>query len=85
MKKTAIALQYPKNAAAPLIAYKGSGTRAEQMLTIAKEHDVPVVVESDTAVILSAYNIGECVPVETYEILAGIFAFLKKVEAYDNN
>ncbi len=83
MKKNAIALQYPKNAPAPFIVFKGSGVVAEKILEIAKENDIPVVSEPNVASVLSLYDIGSCVPTETYEVLAGIFAFLKKVEKND--
>ncbi len=85
MKKTAIALQYPESAPAPFIAYKGSGAVAEKMLEIAKDNDVPVVSDSEVASVLLLHDIGQCVPFETYEVLAGIFAFLKKVREYDRN
>ncbi len=85
MKKVAIALQYPENAPAPFLVYKGRGIKADKVIEIAKENNVPVVCNPDTAMILSVQEIGECVPVDTYEVLAGIFAFLKRVKEYDRN
>ncbi len=85
MKKTAIALQYPKNSPAPFIVFKGFGDRAEKMLEIARMHDIPIVKEPETALVLSLQDVGSCIPVETYKVLAGVFAFLKKVEDYDRD
>ncbi len=83
MKKTAIALQYPENAPAPFITFKGCGSKAEKMIEIAKKNNIPIVSEPETAFVLSLHEIGNCIPPETYEVLAGVFAFLKKVEDYD--
>ncbi len=85
IKKTAIALHYPKNAPAPFILFKSTGCHVKKMLEIAQEHDIPIVNEPETALILSMHDVGECVPVETYEVIASIFAFLKKVEEHDRN
>ncbi len=85
MTKTAVALHYPEHAPAPFITFKGKGAVAQKMLEIANEHNIPIANEPEVAAILSFHEIGECVPVETYEVLAGIFAFLKKVEEYDRN
>ncbi len=84
-KKTAIALQYPKDAPAPFIVFKGNGSKAEKVLEIAKENNIPIINDSETAFVLSLQEVGSYVPVETYEIIAGIFAFIKKVEDYDRN
>ncbi len=85
MKKVAIALQYPEKAPAPFILFKGSGRKADRIIEIASENNIPLVCKPETAMILSVHEIGDCVPVETYEVLASIFAFLKKVEDYDRN
>ncbi len=85
MKKTAIALQYPDNAPAPFIVFKGNGDKVERMLKIAEENNIPIVCEPETAFVLSFHEVGSCVPAETYEVLAGIFSFLKKVKEYDRD
>ncbi len=85
MKKIAVALRYPENAQAPFIVAKGTNKHADLLLDIAKKNDVPVVVQVETANILSMQDIGACIPEETYEVLAGVFAFLKKVSEYDTH
>lgn len=85
MKKTAVALQYPKNAPAPFIVAKGNGNLADAILAVAQENNVPVFCEPETVSILSLHQIGDCIPAQTYEVLAGIFAFLKKVEENEHN
>jgi FlhB-like protein len=76
----AAALVYPKGAEAPLISAKGSGELAKRLLAIAREHDIPIVNDADLTDVLTLYEIGECVPPAAYEALAGIFAFIKRME-----
>ena len=78
-KKTGIALSYPDGAEAPFIVAKGKGSYAERILEIARENSVYVVKDDLTAGILSLYEIGEYIPPETYEVIAGIFAFLLRM------
>lgn len=85
MKKTAVALHYPENAQAPFIVAKGTNQKAEKILEIAQLNNIPIVIEPETAVVLSMQDIGDCIPEETYEVLAGVFAFLKKVYDYDKH
>ncbi len=85
MKKTAVALRYPKDVQAPFIIAKGFNKQADFILELAQKNNVPIVTESETAVVLSLQDIGDCIPEETYEVLAGVFAFLKKVVENDKH
>ncbi|NMA56466.1 MAG: flagellar biogenesis protein [Treponema sp.] len=78
MRKTATALLYTKNTRAPVITAQGKGEIAEQILKIAKEHEVRIIKDIETASILSLVEIGECIPIETYEIIAKLLAFIEK-------
>ncbi|MDR2898199.1 MAG: EscU/YscU/HrcU family type III secretion system export apparatus switch protein [Spirochaetaceae bacterium] len=77
-KKAAVALCYPDGYAAPFILAKGKGLLAERITDIALEHDIQIVADPRLSNILSVYEIGSCIPPETYEAVAGIFAFLEK-------
>ena len=83
MKKTAVALRYPAKAQAPFIVAKGFNKQADFILNLAQQNNVPIITESETAIVLSMQEIGDSIPEETYEVLAGIFAFLKKVTDYE--
>lgn len=83
-KKTAIALSYPDGAEAPFIVAKGKGNYAERILEIAEENSVYIVKDDLTADILSLYEIGEYIPPETYEVIAGVFAFLLRMRDEQN-
>ncbi len=84
MKKVATALSYPEGSKAPLITAQGKGELAEKMLEIAKTHGIPVLSEPETSKILSLYEIGDFIPEETYEIIAKILAFIRRVEYEEN-
>lgn len=73
----ASALKYDEGMKAPLILYNGRANLAQTMLDVAKEKDIPIVYEPETQEILSLYNSGDFVPVETWEVLAKVFAFVR--------
>lgn len=75
----AVTLEYPPDAPAPFITGIGKGHIAERMVEIATEHNIPQFSNPDVASILSVQEIGTMIPEETYEILAGIFAFIYKI------
>ena len=75
-KNIAVALKYPENADAPFITAKSRGALAKKMLEIAEKNKIPIVKNDIAAEILTAEEIGEAIPEETWEIIAKIFAFL---------
>ena len=75
-KKSLVALRYPEGAECPFISAKAKGLLAEKMLEIAKENDIPVVEDKLLEGLLTCEEIGESIPLETWEIVAKIFAFL---------
>ncbi len=80
MRKTATALLYQQGCKAPLITAQGKGETADKMLEIAHEHKIPVIVNPETSQVLSLYEIGDYIPEQTYEIIAKILAFVRRVE-----
>jgi flagellar biosynthesis protein len=77
-KRKAIALSYTDTLTAPVIIAQGRSELAEKMLGIAGKYGIQVVSDPVLADILSDAEIGSCIPVETYEAVASIFAFLEK-------
>ena len=77
---TAVALRYPADAAAPVIMAKEKGVLAERMITIARENNIPVVENKMVANILSVQELGQCIPEETWQAVAEIFAYIQKLE-----
>lgn len=76
MKKKALALSYSEYWPAPFISAKGEGKLAEKIISIANENDIPIFENEILSDILSANEIGDFVPEETWEVLAIIFAFV---------
>lgn len=76
--KSAIALSYTEGLTAPIIIARGKNEQAAKMLEIAKEHGIQIVADTTLVDILSDAEIGSCIPLETYEAVASIFAFLEK-------
>jgi type III secretion system FlhB-like substrate exporter len=63
---------------APVVLAQGQGMLAERIIEIAGSAGIPVVEDPLLADILSDAEIGGCIPAETWEAVAAIFAFLEK-------
>ena len=50
------------------------------MVEIAKENNVPVVQDDVLENVLSLSDVGSCIPENTWYAVAGIFAYIIKVE-----
>ena len=77
---SAVALKYPLDAEAPLIAAKERGRLAKRMIEIAEENEIPVIEDDVLENVLSIQDVGQCIPEETWEAVAAIFAYILKVE-----
>ncbi len=78
--KTAIALEYDPQDAAPKIVATGKGIVAEKIIEAAQEADVPVHEDSKLAATLSKLEIGEMIPPELYEVVAEILVFVDAMD-----
>lgn len=74
----AAVLKYPENSPAPFLVAKGKDEMAKRLCEIADKNGVSVVKNVAETEIISLMEIGQCIPEETYEILAKIFAFIQK-------
>ncbi|MBI4976373.1 MAG: EscU/YscU/HrcU family type III secretion system export apparatus switch protein [Spirochaetes bacterium] len=61
---------------APKLTAAGSGTIAETILRIAREHNIPVVKDAATAESLLTLPVGSMIPVSLYEAVSIILAFV---------
>ena len=73
----ASALIYNESTEAPIIVYNGVADIADKMIDIARENDVPVVYEPETAEILALCKAGDCIPVETWKVMAAVFSVIR--------
>ena len=70
----AVALKYPDGASAPFITAKGRGELAKKIIKVAEENNVLIEKNDEVINVLSAQDIGQAVPEETWEVLAVIFS-----------
>ncbi|HCW05208.1 MAG TPA: flagellar biogenesis protein [Clostridium sp.] len=75
-RKKAAALQYEKNYDAPIVTAAGVGFIADKILETAKENKVPIVENQELADLLSNVDVDSAIPVELYEAVAEIIAFV---------
>ncbi len=80
-KKKAAALQYRPGAQyAPRVVASGEGYIAEKILEIAGEQQIPVYEDEQLADQLAALALGEEIPYELYEAVAGVLAFIARID-----
>ncbi|MCW1360688.1 FlhB-like flagellar biosynthesis protein [Campylobacter sp. CCS1377] len=75
--KKAVALGYnQKQNNAPKILASGKGESAAKIISLAKEHGVPIKEDEDLVEILSKLDLGDEIPSNMYKAVAEIFAFI---------
>ena len=70
-KKKAVALGYNRS--------KDNAPRANRIIDLAKEHDIPIKEDPDLIEILSKVEVDQEIPPNLYKAVAEIFSFLYKI------
>ena len=80
----AVALKYERGKdKAPLVLAKGEGAFARRIKELAAEHDVPTVENKPVArMLFKVGRVGKPVPIELYQAVADILAFVYKTHRY---
>ena len=79
-RKKAAALRYtPEKDTAPRVVAKGTGAIAEKILSIAKEHNIPLRDDPQLVEVLSALDLYEEIPPDLYKAVAEVLAFVYKM------
>ncbi len=79
-RRKAAALRYvPEKDTAPRIVAKGTGTIAEKILSIAREHNIPLRDDPQLVEVLSALDLYEEIPPDLYKAVAEVLAFVYKM------
>jgi flagellar biosynthesis protein len=79
--KTAVALGYdPGKDNAPRVLASGKGHIAEQILAIAKQHQLPIRDDPILAEALSQVDLNQVIPAELYAVVAEVFAFVYRLK-----
>lgn len=60
---------------APILSAKGSGDIADEIIAIAKEHNIPIREEPELTEMLSKLNLNQEIPRELYVAVAEVIAF----------
>jgi len=81
----AIALAYGEGDYAPKVVAKGRGLVAEQIIALAKEHEVFVHESKDLVSLLMQVDLDQHIPPELYLAIAEILAWLYRLEQEETN
>lgn len=80
-KKKAVALNYEEERrSAPVVLAKGEGVIAENILSEAEKHQIPIQEDKTLVELLSKLNRNETIPEELYQVVAEVFAFIYQVD-----
>ena len=69
-----VALTYDGETA-PILSAKGTGEIAEEILAIAREHNIPIREEPELTELLSKLKLDQEIPRELYVAVAEVIAF----------
>ncbi len=72
--KTAVALEW-NGKGAPRVTAKGRNEIADNILAIAREHDVPIDEDPELTEVLAHVQLGDEIPAELYLAVAQVIAF----------
>jgi len=78
--RTAIAISYNPDDAAPKIIATGKGYLAEKILKVAEDTHIPVHKDERLAGTLSKLDIGDYIPPELYAVVAEILVFVDSMD-----
>lgn len=78
LRQSAVALEYDGRSA-PRVTAKGRGLVAEEILRLAREHEVPIKEEPELTQLLAQVELGDEVPRELYLAVAQVIAFAYQV------
>lgn len=77
IRKQAIALKYdPTVSSGPIVAAKGKGKIAEEILAKASEAEVPIYEDPSLVEVLGQLDLNTAIPEELYQAVAEVFAFI---------
>lgn len=77
--KNAVALAYDKDKdQSPVIVASGSGHIAQRIIEVANQSGIPIHEDDTATALLSQLELGQEIPIELYEVVAEIFAYILK-------
>ncbi|MHB0876523.1 MAG: EscU/YscU/HrcU family type III secretion system export apparatus switch protein [Anaerolineae bacterium] len=80
-RRRAVALHYePKTYTAPQVVARGAGDVADRIISLAREHNVPIHEDGDLVALLAQLDIGAVIPPELYAAVAEVLAFVYRLK-----
>ena len=81
----AVALKYnPEKDYTPIVVASGHGHVAEKIINLADENGVPVYRDDSATALLTMLNVGQGVPPELYQLVAGIYVQIMQISKDKN-
>jgi flagellar biosynthesis protein len=81
-RPAAAALQYdPQQPEPPQVVAVGRGVTAEEIVRIAKEHNIPLHEDPGLVEALARLDVSDYVPRELYAVVAEILAYVYRVDS----
>jgi flagellar biosynthesis protein len=81
-RPAAAALAYdPLGTEPPEIVALGRGLTADEIVRVARDHDIPVHQDAGLVEALAKLEVGQCLPRELYAVVAEVLAFVYAVDA----
>lgn len=81
-RPVAAALQYdPQNQGAPQVVAVGRGVTAEEIVRVAKEHDIPLYEDAGLVEALARLDVSDYIPRDLYAVVAEVLAYVYRVDA----
>jgi len=79
--KKATAIKYESGYDAPIVTAAGMGYIADEILKTAEESKVAIVQNEELANLLSNVDIGSEIPLELYDAIAKVIAYVMDIDA----
>jgi flagellar biosynthesis protein len=78
--KSAISLSYDSTRnISPKVTAKGKGKVAENIVALAKEHNIPIKEDPDLVEVLSQVEVNQEIPPSVYHVVAELLAFVYQI------
>lgn len=82
----AVALKYnPEKDYTPIVVASGHGHVAEKIINLADENGVPVFRDDSATALLTMLNVGQGIPPELYQLVAGIYVQVMQIAKEKNS
>ncbi|MCI8360491.1 MAG: type III secretion protein [Clostridiales bacterium] len=78
--KSAVALQYGAEDAAPIVVASGMGYMAEKIVEAATDNGVPIYEDNSLATVLAQLQLGQEIPEELYKAIVEIYVYFLRFD-----